>query len=150
VSLDLHHAVAAIRADELVGVAGFKHAGNGLVGVQYEAMRQAFGWIGGLWRVLALSIFSRRETPGELLMDGIVVDNSLRGQGIGSQLLDAVVAFAAERGYRRVRLDVVDTNPRARQLYERKGFVATQTASYPYLRAIFNFGSATTLVKTLE
>ena len=49
-------------------------------------------------------------------MDGIVVAPDARGQGIGSELLRRVVAFARDSGFKQVRLDVVDTNPGARCL----------------------------------
>ena len=51
----------------------------------------------------------------------IGVNSDHRGRGIGTALLDAVIAQAAGRGYRAVSLSVEDGN-RARALYERAGF----------------------------
>jgi ribosomal protein S18 acetylase RimI-like enzyme len=82
-------------------------------------------------------------------MDGIVVHPSARGQGIGTQLLEALFQYAREHGFARVRLDVVDTNPRARQLYERQGFVAVKTRQYPFLRRVLGFAAVTTMIKEL-
>jgi len=42
--------------------------------------------------------------------------------GVGSALLDAVAREAQARGLKEVRLDVIDSNPRAKALYTRKGF----------------------------
>jgi ribosomal protein S18 acetylase RimI-like enzyme len=78
-------------------------------------------------------------------MDGIAVSPAARGRGIGSRLLEQLKQFAAHEGYRSIRLDVIDTNPRARQLYERQGFVPTRTASFRHLRWLLAFSSATTL-----
>jgi GNAT superfamily N-acetyltransferase len=44
-----------------------------------------------------------------------------RGTGVGSGLLDAILAVAREQGYRALSLSVDRQNP-ARRLYERKGF----------------------------
>lgn len=44
-----------------------------------------------------------------------------RGQGVGSALLDALLALARERGWRALSLSVDRHNP-ARRLYERRGF----------------------------
>ena len=44
-----------------------------------------------------------------------------------------------------VRLEVVDTNPRARALYEREGYVAVRTERTPYLRRAMGFGEVTTM-----
>ena len=79
-------------------------------------------------------------------MDGIFVSNRARGKGVGTALLDAVCAEAKARGYSEVRLDVIDTNPRARALYERQGFVATDTQHLGLLRHVFGFKSSETMV----
>ena len=48
-----------------------------------------------------------------------------RGFGAGDSLIHAVVNWAAGKGYRRIFLDVGDTNTTAIALYKRNGFVAT-------------------------
>jgi ribosomal protein S18 acetylase RimI-like enzyme len=78
-------------------------------------------------------------------MDGIAVDAAARGQGLGTALLTALKTRAAALGKATIRLDVIDTNPRARALYEREGFVAGQTEHLGPLRALFGFSAATTM-----
>lgn len=78
-------------------------------------------------------------------MDGIAVATGHRGAGIGTMLLREIAAVAAEAGLRRIRLDVIDVNPRARALYERHGFVAVRTERTPYLRELMGFGAVTTM-----
>lgn len=78
-------------------------------------------------------------------MDGIAVDPAMRGRGVGSLLIEEVAAVAVEQGCREVRLDVIDTNPRARALYERRGFTAVRTEHTPYLRGLLGFGAVTTM-----
>ena len=45
-----------------------------------------------------------------------------RGRGIGDALIDAVVGWALDGGYARLKLDVADGNGAAIRLYARKGF----------------------------
>ncbi|WP_062517990.1 GNAT family N-acetyltransferase [Demequina gelatinilytica] len=54
---------------------------------------------------------------------GLGVSRSHRGRGIGSALLDALVARARETGLRGLSLSVEDGNDGARRLYVRSGFV---------------------------
>lgn len=79
-------------------------------------------------------------------MDGIVVSDAARGQGIGTRLLAAIKDEALARGCTSVRLDVIDSNPRARALYEREGFVAGHRSDLGPLRHLFGFRSATEMV----
>jgi GNAT superfamily N-acetyltransferase len=68
---------------------------------------------------------------------------------VGSALLEAVAIEAEARGYRAVRLDVVDTNPRAKALYAREGFRVLNTTQMGVLRHVFGFASSTTMVRDL-
>lgn len=149
-ALNGDHALVATVDGALAGIAGFKDADGQMVALQPRHMTDTFGFIGGWWRLLALSLFERKLADGTLLMDGIVVSPAMRGQGVGSRLLDAMVDYAREEGYDHVRLDVVDTNPRARQLYERQGFIAQSSEHYPLLRRIFGFSGSTTMLKAVE
>ncbi|WP_424969970.1 GNAT family N-acetyltransferase [Dinoroseobacter sp. S76] len=143
-------AISALSPEgRLLGVAGFKTAGGGFMGGELSDLQAVFGRFGGLWRGIALSVLERPVAPGILLMDGIMVDPVARGQGIGQRLLTAIKARAGDLGCNRVRLDVIDTNPRARALYTREGFVAGETAHLGPLRYIFGFRAATTMTYTL-
>ncbi|MDJ0976822.1 MAG: GNAT family N-acetyltransferase [Planctomycetota bacterium] len=53
------------------------------------------------------------------------VDPGARGLGIGVALIEAVIAWAREKGFERLRLEVGTANVAATRLYERMGFVAT-------------------------
>ncbi|MFB7586166.1 GNAT family N-acetyltransferase [Streptomyces sp. NPDC056169] len=143
----LHHdrAVTAVVDGEVAGVAGYRLGGRGLVGGGAGDVLSAYGVLRGLHRVALLALLERRPAPGELVMDGIAVAPGHRGAGIGTMLLREIAAVAAEAGCRRIRLDVIDVNPRARALYERHGFTAVHTERTPYLRELMGFGAVTTM-----
>jgi ribosomal protein S18 acetylase RimI-like enzyme len=141
------HALCARDADgTLLGVAGFKTHQGALVGGSFRDMARVYGWIGAGWRVALLSALERDTENARFLMDGIFVEPAARGRGVGTLLLQAIADEAAARGYAEVRLDVIDSNDRARALYERRGFRAVNTHSTGVLRHIFGFRSATTMV----
>lgn len=63
--------------------------------------------------------------PGTSLLVAMFVTRSARRQGVGEQLVSAVVDQAQRDGADRVLLHVVETNPGAERLYARCGFVRT-------------------------
>ncbi|MFC4062175.1 GNAT family N-acetyltransferase [Planomonospora corallina] len=138
-------AVVALDAGRVVGVAGYHLAGRALTGGDAAAVLAAYGVLRGLPRLALLSLLERRPADGQLLMDGIAVDPDWRGRGVGGRLLTEIARVAAAHDCREIRLDVVDTNPRARRLYERHGFVALSTEHTPYLRRLLGFGAVTTM-----
>ncbi|MEU7578523.1 GNAT family N-acetyltransferase [Streptomyces sp. NPDC041068] len=144
----LHHdrAVTALDGEgRVVGVAGYDLAGRALTGGSPLDVLSCYGPLKGLPRLALLALFTRRPAKGELVMDGICVAAAHRGSGIGSLLLREVAAVAAENGRSRIRLDVIDVNPRARALYERHGFIAVRTRQTPFLRTLMGFGAVTTM-----
>ncbi|WP_331750496.1 MULTISPECIES: GNAT family N-acetyltransferase [unclassified Streptomyces] len=143
--LNTDRAVCALLDGQLVGLAGYQYDGRALTGGSACAVLRAYGHVRGLHRLLLLALFERHPAPGQLVMDGIAVDPAMRGRGVGSLLIEEVAAVAAERDCREIRLDVIDTNPRARALYERRGFTAVRTEHTPYLRGLLGFGAVTTM-----
>ena len=146
-TLDPGFALSATDADgSFLGVAGFKTDQGALVGGGLRDLAAIYGWVGTPWRLPILALLERETKPGVLLMDGIFVTEAARGKGVGTLLLQAIKAEATRRGAQSVRLDVIDSNPRARALYERQGFVAMGTHSIGPLRHLFGFSKATTMV----
>ncbi len=137
--------VARDGTGTLLGLAGFKTAEGALTGGGVRALCRVYGLFGGLWRGLILSVLERDLASDTLLMDGIFVAREARGRGVGTALLSAIKHEAHARGLSCVRLDVIDTNPRARALYEREGFVASGTEQIGPFRHIFGFTSCTTM-----
>ena len=123
------HGIYAEDADgTLLGIAGFKSPQGALVSGEFPDLRVTYGWLGAGWRIAILSILERDIENERFLIDGLFVAPDARGQGVGKALLAAVYTEARKRGYRQVRLDVIDTNPRAKALYLQEGFQETTTA----------------------
>ncbi|MFB6892455.1 GNAT family N-acetyltransferase [Kitasatospora sp. NPDC056327] len=145
--LDHDRGIVAELDGEVIGVAGYRLGGRGLTGGDIGDVLAAYGVFRSLPRLAVLALFERTPEPGELVMDGIAVDSRHRGLGTGGRLLTGIAAVAAEHGCHRIRLDVIDVNPRARALYERHGFTAARTERTPYLRTLLGFGAVTTMYR---
>ncbi len=144
-----HCFVALDDLGNLIGLAGFKTSEGSFAGGSSADLRKVYGAIGASWRGMLLWALNREVDNDRFLLDGICVTASARSQGVGSVLIDHICDEGHRRGYISVRLDVVDSNARARALYERLGFVAVQTAPIGLLRHIFGFSAATTMVKPI-
>jgi len=143
-------AVTALEGEYLVGLAGFCTKNHSLTGgITYRSILKEMGFFKGQKAAIILGLFERKAKEGELLMDGIAVSEEHRGKGIGTALFDALMEYAKSHDYQRIRLDVIDTNPDARRLYERLGFTAERTNTFEVLRPFLGFGGATTMVYEL-
>lgn len=141
------HAISAYSNEgQLLGLVGFKTIHGALVGGDFSNMRAIYGTFGAVWRAMLLSMLERDIENQRFLTDGIFVTADARGQGVGQALLAAVESAAERRGYDTIRLDVIDTNPRVKALYDRNGFSSVDTQHLGPLKHIFGFQSATTMV----
>lgn len=147
-TLQSDHGICAHDGNgRLLGVAGFKTARGALVGGNFSDLRQVYGWLGGALRAALMAALIRGVDNERFLIDGIFVAPEARSCGVGTALLDAILAEAKLRGYRQVRLDVIDTNPRARALYLQRGFVDMHTQKMGLWRYVFGFNATTTMVR---
>jgi ribosomal protein S18 acetylase RimI-like enzyme len=145
------HALTALDDHgRLLGVAGFKTSRGALVDGGLRDLVAVYGLPGGAWRACVLGILARDTENERFLMDGIFVAAEARGRGIGTALLDAIAVEAFRRGYGEVRLDVIDSNFRARALYERHGFRPVKSVDIGVLHHLFGFRRATTMVRPLK
>lgn len=150
-SLNPRYAIVARAVDgQLLGVAGYKTPTGSFVEMNFGGLKRHFGKIGAIWRGLVLSLLMRQPAAHILLMDGIFVAERARGQGIGTLLLSAIKRKAKEQGCIYVRLDVINTNPKAQQLYEREGFRAVSVRKLGPLRHLFGFQHATTMMAEIS
>lgn len=143
------HAIVAVDGDRLLGLAGFKTARGAFIGGSGAEMRRAYGIVGAGWRTVALSMLQQDVDNHRFLIDGLCVAAPFRGHGIGTALIEAICAEGDRRSYPAVRLDVVDTNLRARALYERLGFKAEGRDRIGAAGPLFGFRATIRMVRDL-
>ncbi|MDZ4312002.1 MAG: GNAT family N-acetyltransferase [Cypionkella sp.] len=148
--LRAHHAIVALDdSGHLLGMAGFKTPAGSFAGGELSDIRAIYGMFGAAWRVPLLWMLSDGAEADHFLLDGICVAGSARGLGIGSTLMAAIEDQARAHGYGTVRLDVIDSNWRAKALYQRLGYRVEKTQNLGLLRFAFGFRAAITMVKTV-
>lgn len=143
--LDPALAIAAYQGERLVGVAGLQYGGKSYVPARLGPFIRELGPLRGLFSYAAFALLFVSHRQVELLIESLAVAPDVRGQGVGTRLLEAVSDFARAHGFSSVSLEVVDTNPRARQLYERMGFIAGETHQFPWLYRRMGFSAVTVM-----
>lgn len=139
----------ATEAGRLVGLVGFKADTGSFAGGTAVDMRRIYGPFGGAWRSGVMQLMGGDPDTGKFLIDGLCVRPEARGRGVGSALIDAICTEGRSRGHAAIGLDVVDTNPRARALYERHGFVAASSTGIGPLRLVFGYRCAYRMLRPL-
>jgi ribosomal protein S18 acetylase RimI-like enzyme len=142
------HALCALgEGDVLLGLVGFRSISGAFAEGTPDQWRAIYGRVGAVWRAEVLRALVREVDNDRFLIDGLCVAQNARGKGVGTALIESVAVRAASLGYRELRLDVIDTNLRARALYERLGFRALRTEPIGMLRHLFGFEACTTMVR---
>lgn len=108
------------------------------IDIPRDSFHNEFGFAGGTWRFLAYQIYKATQgtfSEEMIHIDLLAVNPSTRGKGAGKSLLNKVETLAARIGKSQLVLEVVDSNPQAKSLYERQGF---QTRKYDKMNLLFN------------
>jgi ribosomal protein S18 acetylase RimI-like enzyme len=143
------NAISAIYKNECVGIVALHHGKEGFINPKINVFIQTVGLIRGLRGYMVFRMMRKTIPDDELRIESFAVMSSYRGKGIGSLLLAEVDRIAKRNGYKTISLEVVNTNPDARRLYERKGFIEEKTTKYPILRNIAGFSAVTVMKKVI-
>lgn len=112
----------AIDGSTVVGCIGYSQPGNQFLHFSWRALRREFGCFGAMGRLMS-QYFSRDKChEEEMYITLIAVTEGYRSTGIGSRLIETLANHGKCTCKKRLVLEVVDSNPRARNLYERLGF----------------------------
>ena len=109
-----------------------------------RSLRRAAGGLALRVRVTAI-LFAPLIRILETIADGdfyiatMILDDELRGAGVGSSLLEHFEQRAHASNSRRISLDVAHSNEGARRFYERRGWtVESQWPRLPLVPAVFH------------
>lgn len=143
--------LTAICREELVGIMGIQTIRGGFWNPNLKTMAGVYGIPGGILRLGGLAFLDHAVRDGELYVDGVAVATRMRGAGIGSGLFNLLEQTSVKKEIRTISLDVIDTNPRAKALYARLGFVERNTHSTWPLNLLvkFPFNSSTLMTKSV-
>ncbi len=123
-----HDHVVAIDNNKIVGLVGRRTSAQNLA-YTLVAIKQIFGFYGlfkgikVLIRGLRFEAIVAPPPKGRVSLHNLGVSPDSRGKGYGQQIIEHFVANEKLANNTQVCLDVAATNPRAKLLYQRLGFV---------------------------
>lgn len=126
--------LGAFQNDELLGVMGVRYHHVHNLKHTLKPLLKEFGFFGGLWR----GIWNTFADVGikkkdELYITNLAVAEKARGMGVGTLLVEKAFETACENNMPRLSLRVVNSNPRAKALYERLGFKTVKIGKTGFL-----------------
>lgn len=145
------YTIVALSEGQLIGIVRFK-VPNGLLTERttYTELLSILGFIKGNLVALLYCLYERNQILQTIMIGGIAVRPNIQGEGVGSRLLAEVTNYAKKNGYKYVRLDVMDFNSKAKNLYERNGFKTVKSRYIEYFRGKLGLAGATTMELCLQ
>ncbi|MHB1336796.1 MAG: GNAT family N-acetyltransferase [Candidatus Humimicrobiaceae bacterium] len=140
-SLNADRVLYAVLDEKVVGIAGLHYDNKNFVEIKYKDLREYFNPIFSYFVYFIYRKMSPELKNDVIRIDSIAVDEDARGQGIGSILIEKVVEFAKDKGFKEVILEVVDTNPKAKKLYEKIGFNEKKLVKFYFTSRVAGFSS---------
>jgi len=121
-SINPNNCFSAIEETELLGLLAFQIKNTNFLSVTFKNIVSVYGFMSGITKAIGLSMLTHKSNSDEIYLEAIAVSESARGKGVGTQLIEALFLFAKENNFKSITLQVIDTNPKAKELYERLGF----------------------------
>ena len=117
-----------IENDQVTALVGRRSSKDNLM-YTLTAVKQIFSYY-GLYKAVGVLIrglrFEAIVAPPKkdiICLHNLAVSPQQQGSGIGAKLIEHFIAEEKKKGTHVVSLNVAETNPRAKKLYERLGFV---------------------------
>ena len=128
---------SAMEENKLLGVLAIQTENQNFLNPGFKGLSVHYGFWGAIVKGAALHLLQHKPKPKELHVEGIAVVDAARGKGVGTKLFEELMSFARTQNLKIITLEVIDTNQRALQLYERLGFtIKKRSKIWPINRII--------------
>lgn len=122
----------AVKDKEVVGYAGLQCQKKSFSNPTLTKIVTIYGLL--TFRTLPFLIVSLFNRPKyyQLHLESLAVTKKEQGKGIGTRLLNATINYAKENNFSQIKLEVIQTNPKAKELYQKLGFKTSKITQIPY------------------
>lgn len=151
-NLNYQNIICAVEEGKIVGILGFKNINKPSIDYNKSNFIKAFGYFSGYYKYLKsliISFFECSPKKDEVLIEMICVSSEFRSKGIGSFLINELFDIGKKENKSKILLEVVNTNPRAKSLYEKLGFQVKKKTNFGFLTKSSGFTSVEFMVKEI-
>jgi ribosomal protein S18 acetylase RimI-like enzyme len=115
-------ALLATLKKTLVGMAGAKSSSGELLSIRFLPWIRTYRHRALRSFIIGAPFYFEVRDSNVLTLSSLSVSPPLRGKGIGTAMVNEFLRVGKKKGFRAVHLEVINTNVRAKDLYERLGF----------------------------
>ena len=123
----------AISKGKVIGFLGIHYLDNEFLRMNFSNIKKEFNFLKSFFIWFLFRINSPNLKKEEIRINYLAVEKSIRGNSVGTKLTKIFLDYAKKQGFKTARLEVVDTNPRAKKLYEKIGFSVKKIKKYYFL-----------------
>lgn len=151
-SINYKNGLYAVLDSKVIGFVGLETGKRFFTQLRFSVLLNSMNIFSASWRYLAYRfyrLFHGKTKEDAVHIDPIVVSEEARGLGVGTRLLEATAEYARMLKKSKVVLEVVDTNPRAKKLYEKMGFKVVRVDNTSILTNTAGFKKLYHMEKTI-
>lgn len=151
-NLNYPNVICAVSKGKIAGVLGVKNINDSCVNYNKSNFIETFGYFNGYYKYLKnklTSFFESTPKEDETVIEMISVSSEFRSKGIGSFLINQIFTIEKKKKKYKILLEVVNTNPRAKSLYEKLGFQVKKKIYFGFLTCSSGFTSVEYMFKEI-
>jgi ribosomal protein S18 acetylase RimI-like enzyme len=130
-SLQSEFGLVAFHQGKFVGVAGAKTDKGELFQVRFITWIRTYHIHALQSFFIGFPFWYERHEPGVLTLASLSIKEPFRGLGIGTKIVKEFIRYGSAEGFRTLKVEVINSNLRAKALYERLGFKKRKYTSIP-------------------
>ena len=130
-SIQGEYGLVAIQESKVVGIGGARTDQGELLQIRFSTWIRTYHIQAIRSFFIGFPFWHERHISGTLTLTSLSVKEEARGQGIGTKIIKEFIHYGSANGFHTLNLEVVNSNPRAKALYDRLGFTTQKYTSIP-------------------
>lgn len=140
-SFNLNNCFLALISNNLAGIIGYTIKNFGFMEFKYKYICKHFSIFKSIFYYFILNWYNINLSNEELMFESLAVDKTFRRKGIGQNLIRFVENYALSNNYKKVSLEVVNTNHSAIALYKKLGYTIVKEKHFGKITKKAGFSS---------